>query len=485
MSTRQIAGSTLWQIGSQMAMAALSIVTVKCVAMGLSTELAGTYNTAYGFLQIFGILADFGLYAVAVRELSKVTGQERERVLGSLLVLRLIILLLSLATALVVAWVIPAWQGSPLPIAISVAAFVPFFTLLAGMLRTVFQVHYKMQFVFIAEVSQRILALSIIAVPLILGLRQSADENYLLLFLLAGGLGAALLLLISIFAAVRFMTIRPHWDGPMLLRLLGQAAPYGIAYLCTTLYRQTDVTLIGLLRSDYAIQNAMYGFVQRALDMGYLFPTFLLNSTLPMISELRAKGKDSAPLLGKTLFAIVLLCGTIFLFAFLWSRPLMRLLTTEDYLSTAATPGSDTALHLLSLPMFMNGLILFSFYTLLAAHRWKPLVSVLAGGALLSVIVNLTLIPTLGFVGASYTSMIVHTALAVVLLPFALRTLRCTIDAQTILRGVGYLAIVALILYTLSPMLTNDIATAICLTIAGILLLITAELTGIRRLLIA
>jgi len=71
MSTKQIASSTLWQVASQVTMAALSVITVKLVATGLTKELAGEYNTAYGFLQIFGILADYGLYAVAVPEVSK------------------------------------------------------------------------------------------------------------------------------------------------------------------------------------------------------------------------------------------------------------------------------------------------------------------------------------------------------------------------------------------------------------------------------
>ena len=42
-------------------MASLSILTTKFVAIGLTKELAGNYNSAYGYLQLFGILADFGL----------------------------------------------------------------------------------------------------------------------------------------------------------------------------------------------------------------------------------------------------------------------------------------------------------------------------------------------------------------------------------------------------------------------------------------
>ncbi|MBP9751145.1 MAG: oligosaccharide flippase family protein, partial [Candidatus Peribacteraceae bacterium] len=158
MSTKQIASSTLWQLASQLAMAAISVVTVKLVATGLSQNLAGFYNSAYGYLQIFGIIADFGLYAVAVREVSR--SEDKRGVVGAVIVLRCVITAVSFALAVAVAWVIPAWHGTPLPLAVTLCAFVPVFTLLAGTLRVIFQVHYRLQWVFVAEVTQRIVAVA-------------------------------------------------------------------------------------------------------------------------------------------------------------------------------------------------------------------------------------------------------------------------------------------------------------------------------------
>ena len=204
MSSKQIATSTLWQMGSQIVMAALSILTVKFVAIGLTQELAGNYNSAYGYLQLFGILADFGLYAVAVREVSKAT--DKEKVLGALLVLRTIILLLSLGAAILFVWIMPQWKGTPLPMSVMIASLVPFFTLLAGIIRTVFQVNYKMHFVFIAEVTQRILTTGLIGTFIILGVRQSTDVFHLHMMLLFGGIGAGFLFLVSLFTAVASCT---------------------------------------------------------------------------------------------------------------------------------------------------------------------------------------------------------------------------------------------------------------------------------------
>ena len=174
----------MWQIASQITMAALSIASVKFVAIGLTKELAGSYNSAYGFLQLFGILADFGLYAVAVRELSK--ARERAAVFGSLLAIRLIILVISLSVALGIAWTVPSWQHTPLPLGITIAALVPLFTLLAGIIRTIFQVEFKMQYVFIAEVMQRIFTTGAIGMWILAGTNNSSDITIYYWFLAIG-----------------------------------------------------------------------------------------------------------------------------------------------------------------------------------------------------------------------------------------------------------------------------------------------------------
>jgi O-antigen/teichoic acid export membrane protein len=461
-------------------MAALSIVTTKFVAIGLSVELAGHYNTSYGYLQLFGILADFGLYAVAVREVSK--SLNKKKTLGALLTLRICILLLSLGAAIVYVWFNPSWKHSPLPLAVSIAAFVPFFTLLAGILRTIFQVEYKMHFVFVAEVLQRVLTVTLTGLILYFGVRGSTNPDVLFLMLGIGGIGAALLFALSALFSQKILAVRPSFDWQEICRILSLSTPYGLAFLCTALYRQFDVTLIAELRTDYAYQNAAYGFVQRMMDMAYLLPTFLLNSTLPMLSERDARGEETKDLVGKTLLVIFLIGSISGLFGFFWARPLVSLLTTEQYLSHAGIPGSDTALTILAGSMFLNGFVLFSFYSLLTKHRWRPLVLTLFVGVVCSITLNLTLIPTLGFVGASITSLLTHLLLVMLLLPQALRILPVHLPWNNILRGIIFVALLALGLVVLHPLLTSDFRTAVGLIFMTIWMMILGWGTGLLKM---
>ncbi len=458
-------------------MALLSIITVKFVAMGLSKELFGNYNSAYGYLQLFGILADFGLYAVAVREVSRV--KNRAEVLGALIILRCVILALALALALVFVWILPVWKGTPLPLGVTIAALVPFFTLLAGILRTIFQVSFKMHYVFVAEVTQRIVTASLIGLLVLLGVRGSTDLDDYHHFLFIGGVGAFVLFFLSFLYGDRLMKIRPQWNGALIKDLVKKAAPFGLAYLCIALYRQSDVTLIALLRTDYDLQNAYYGPVIRMMDMAFLIPMFLLNSALPVLSERDSRGEPTKGILGKTFLAVTLLSGIAGLFAYFWARPLVELLTTSAFLSTATRPGSDTALRLLAIPMFLNGIALFGFYVLLTRHRWKELTAVLGAGAILSVTLNMLLIPDFGFVGASATSIAVHIFLSLFLLPLSFRAMRFSLSRQQLIRWFFFLLAAALFLWGTASLLVSSSWTLGMLFLASSFLLVLAWITGL------
>lgn len=480
MSGRQIVASTLWQLLSQAAMALLSVITVKCVAVGLSLELAGYYNSAYGYLQIFGIIADFGLYAVAIREVSR--AENKSRVLGALMVLRCSILLLSLGSALLIVWLLPVWRGTPLPVAVTIAALIPALTLTAGVLRSLFQVHHKMQYVFIAEVTQRVVTVILLGGAVLLGVRQSVDPQMLFLFLGIGSIGALTLFVLSFFFVSSIAVVRPVFDKKLLADLFWKSLPYGGAFLCMALYRQVDIALIAVLRPDFAVQNAIYGFTQRVMDMAYLFPTFLLNATLPHIGADRNAG--SRTLLSKTFIGTLLLSGGCAVFAWFWARPLMGLLTTDAYLSVPGNPGADSVLQLLSISMLGNGLIVFSFYILLSVHAWRSLVGVLALGSVTSITLNLLLIPDYGFMGAGITSAISHTLMAVLLFGFAFRAYSFHFPWKGLLQWALWMLGCATFLFLLSPWLLSEIQTLLGIVVGGSFALLLAWKLGLLRMLV-
>ncbi len=478
-SGRSIAVSTLWQVASQFVMAVLSVVTVKFVTLGLSKELVGYYNSAYGFLQTFAILADFGLYAVSVREIAK--AKDPERVFGVFLLLRCLIVALSFGAAVAAVWAMPLWRGTPFPIGVTIAAFVPVFTLLAGTIRTIFQVKYKMQFVFIAEVFQRIITTAGIGLFVFYGVRLSSDLSVYEWFLGIGGIGAFVLFLVSYFYALRFMRVRLSVDLPLLKKMFLLAAPYGVAYLLLTMYRQLDVVFIALLRPDFALQNAVYGLAGRVEDMAFLLPTFLLNSVLPVLSQ------DQDPnarkkLLSRTFF-LLLLSGTImFLFSFFLARPITLVFSSHAYLGTPGHPGADMAFRLMSIPMFLNGIVLYCFYVFLARQQWGRLMASFGVGVVLTIILNLLWTPSLGFVGAGSALIVVHFLLAIMLLPQALKVAPIHFATKEIFQWLTFSILFGASLFLAEPFLKNALETALFGVVSCVWIAILLWITRLNRL---
>ncbi len=472
--SREIAVATLWQIASQCVMAVLSILAVKFVAVGLSRELVGAYNSAYGYLQLFGILADFGLYAVAVRDMGR--AEMAGRVLGTFLRVRLIAVAVVIGGAVLLAWRVPQWNGTPLPIGVTLAALVPAFTLLAGVFRAAFQVRYRMHLVFIAEVGQRIVTVVLIGALLVLGVRESARLLDYELFLLFGGMGAFFLLLFSLFHARKLFASTQQSPPLPIGHFLRAALPYGIAYFCIALYRQFDVTLIALLRPDFQLQNAHYGFAVRLAEMAYLVPTFLLNAALP-----RFGGAHVDRQLLPRVFLALLVFGTVAaLVAGVWATPIMRLLTSEIYIGSEGAPGADSALVLLALPMFFNSIILFCFYVLLASHAWRPLLKVLSLGALLSLVGNFFLIPRYGFAGAGVMSIGTHAILSIFLL-FCIHGRWRALSGSSLFRWALFAIVLALFLFLARPFLVTPLHSILWLLLCCATIAVLLEIIGIRK----
>jgi O-antigen/teichoic acid export membrane protein len=218
------------------------------------------------------------------------------------------------------------------------------------------------------------------------------------------------------------------------------------------------------------------------VEMGYVIPTFLLNSVLPTLSERDGRGEDTAALLGKTLMILLLLGSTAALFCIFWSRPLVQLLTTDAYLSTPGKYGSDTALMLMGLPVFLNGLVQYGFYVLLNRGRSKSLMMILGSGAILSVGMNYALIPMYGYIGATVTSNIIHMVLAIALMTAALRTMPVKLPLIAFVKIFLFAWVLGMGLWIVAPVLKNEVLTVVGLGIASLGMFVLIPLLGIQKM---
>lgn len=205
-------------------------------------------------------------------------------------------------------------------------------------------------------------------------------------------------------AAVSIAALRPTADMiPRLatenLRHIKSALPLGVAVLAVAVYYNVDHILLGVLRTseELGLYAASYRLVYPLLGIAGVLGTFVL----PRLSRL--SNRD-----GPTLARVVELISTAFLlFALpvavgttLVADKLVELILGADYARSA------DALRLLiwsTVTVFANAP--FGFL-ILARHQDATYMWITIAGAATNILVNLALIPVIGFVGAAIATLL-------------------------------------------------------------------------------
>src|SRR3989338_5007511 len=136
---RKILHNTLIQIAGKLVTAALSVVVLKIISSYLGTAGYGDYTTVYQFLALFGIIADFGIYTITVKEMAR-DEKQIPMILGNVMGLRTLLAIFAMILAAMVAYIVPDYQTTLIPMGVLIATVATFFTLLNGTISSVLQV---------------------------------------------------------------------------------------------------------------------------------------------------------------------------------------------------------------------------------------------------------------------------------------------------------------------------------------------------------
>jgi len=402
---RRVLSNTLIQIFGKALTALMSVAIVKIITSYLGVEGYGAYTTVYEFLAFFSIAIDLGLFTIGVREMSK-DETKIPLILGNILSIRTILGVLILGGSILTAFLIPAYQGTFIPLGVAIATITTFLNIINGTLTTVLQVHLKMESSVYALVIGKIISLIYMVWVILISFKDNSEAGFYQL-LIAGIIGNAVMLLITYFATRKYTTIHFRFDWIFWREVVGKSLPYGIALILNTIYFRLDVILLSLMKDNMEV--GIYGVALRMLEVLMIVPIFFMNAVLPIMTRfLREKNEKLITLWQYSfdfLFAIGLpiLVGTNLL-----ARPIVKLISSEEFLSRpeAGFWGSDVALQILMfalLLIFLN--TLFSF-TLVALEKQAKLLWINLGCVFFKLAVSLAIIPSFGFRGAAVSSVL-------------------------------------------------------------------------------
>jgi O-antigen/teichoic acid export membrane protein len=198
---------------------------------------------------------------------------------------------------------------------------------------------------------------------------------------------------------VRARLRRPHpIERPREATLLA-ALPFAVSNLMWSMYYQVDTALLSALSTprDTGIYGALYRFV----DLVQVIPRLLIVVAFPMMAVDWLQNRDRFHRLYRSLRGVITCAALPVLFLLAgWSAPIIRLAFGPSYVEGARA---------LSWIMLGN---YFAFHSLLmvqasqAAGRERALAAGLTLTVVINVILNVLLIPRLGFRGAALATAI-------------------------------------------------------------------------------
>ena len=388
-------------------MAAFFVVKI---VSGYGPEFYGNYVTAYEFLAFFGIIADMGLFAIAVRDISKYEGGEKqqgastEKILGNLLSLRLILIAVVTIIAGLVAQLIGAYPEM-VRWGIWITGISMALTIVAGTLSAILQARMKIAYFSGSLVFGKILlAIMIFIIAQTSGWFGEGMEALFFQFLAAGVISNTIFCGLVYYFASREIPIRLAWDTGYIKKTLKESVPYGAALVLQTLYLRVDLILISIILGAQAI--GIYGVAARVMESFLILGVFFGQSLLPKLSAEEGSGAKASRTLSWAL-EILLICSLpILLGMYFFASDVVALLSSAEFLSSEGFFGADKAL------LILVPTVLFAFFNqafsfaLVSKQKQFYLLGINAAGLALNVGLNLYFLPIYGLISAAISTVV-------------------------------------------------------------------------------
>lgn len=388
-ATKKIAFNTAVQVIGKIAITAVAAVSVAIITRYLGPTNFGKFNLALIYMQIFGILADVGLFTIAVRELSR-RGADTGRIVGNVFALRLVLSIAVVLLAGLLSLFLPYTPDVRLAIVIVAASVL--FGLMNSSLVTVFQAKLQMQYSVISDTVGRLV--SFLAVLAVVGFGLGFYA-----VVATAAIGSLATLLISAGYVRRLVRFRLRFDRALWKKLFLASVPLGLAIAINQLYFRVDTIMLSFFRSYHEV--GIYSLAYKVLDLLLTLPGFFINSVFPLLTRYVSDNDKRVPETIHRSFDIMVMFGVpIAVGGFLLAEPIIRLVGGPQYLEGAVP------LRILLVAASLSFLNMFCATLLIVKDKLGPNLILSAVGLGTNVVLNIIFIPMFGMVAAAANTLI-------------------------------------------------------------------------------
>ncbi|MBI4215128.1 MAG: flippase [Parcubacteria group bacterium] len=363
----------------------LGLIAIGLITRYLGQEGFGNYTTVMAYLQIFAILADFGLSITTAHLIAQPNANE-SKLLNNVFSFRVLTAFLFLGLAPLIVVFFPYPLIVKLGIAITTFSF--FFITLYQIFVGVFQKYLTTHKIALSENLNRALLIILIYVAI--------AKDWGLLGIMAAITLSNLSQFISYFSmASRHIPIRWEIDLTVWKQIIAQSWPIAVNIVFNVIYFRTDALFLSLLRSQTEV--GLYGAPYKIVEVLTTFPFLVSGLLLPLLtfywkSNNRVAFKE---IFQKYFDFMVIITIPMVVGAFLLAKPSIVFIAGTEFEASAP---------LLRILIFSAALIFINnipAYTIVALEKQKNMIPYYGITALIALSGYLYLIPKYSFYAAA------------------------------------------------------------------------------------
>jgi len=409
MSTKQkIFYNTAAQLVGKAATTLTTLLLTVLITRRFGPSGYGDFTIMMAYAALFYIVADFGLNAIATRDLA----EDESRIphyFKNLVGLRLVMALILFALGALALVFFPYSRSVKIGVLISLLTIFTQSLYTSG--NAVFQTKLRYDLSVLAAIfgSLTILLLSFLAISWGRGL-LSVVSSYVI--------GGVVMVGVSLFFVWRLVGVVGVARDFGLWRYLFLAAlPLGITTIFTVVLQKADALLLSILSSGEAV--GLYGASYKIFEFALVFPTFFVNSVYPIMVQHFKDGREKllqmVKFSGLALLAVSIIGLVV---GYLLAPWMIKIVAGPDFAESVRA----LRLLLLGLPIFyLSALFLWLLITL---GKQRQIPFVYAAGAVFNVVLNLIFIPRYSFYASAVITWASELLILVFLIYLSLKALR-------------------------------------------------------------
>ena len=403
---------------------ALSLVSIKLLTNYLGVFGVGQYNTINTYASLVIVVADLGLFSVAVREIIKNPTKEK-KILANVLTVRVVSAIL--AASISAGLVYLTGYDPAIKLGVLIAGVYILFNLIGSVYDVYLQARLKMQYSAVSELISRLISLSALTAVIYF------HGHFYLVVATIGLYGLATFALKYYFSR-RFLKFGFAYDRALAQKIVNMAWPLGLVFIVNNIFFKLDTLMLFAIKGADAV--GIYSVAFRVLEVTTFAGGFFANSLFPVISKNIANNKARVGMVvSRAITIMIFLALPITLLCLILPKEIILFLSNSDFVSGAPA----LAVLAFTLPLIYCDILLGS--VLIANDERKYMIKIAIFILLFNFLANIYMITRFSFMGAAITTLVSELVLVIVNYIYVKRVINCRFD----LRQIGKIIAAALL----------------------------------------